>query len=30
VPDLERPRDHLEVLKRDPAWREAPSVSARR
>ncbi|WP_281966463.1 ABC transporter ATP-binding protein [Roseovarius nanhaiticus] len=29
VPDLERPRDHLEVLKRDPAWREAPSVSAR-
>ena len=29
VPDLENPRDHLEVLKRDPAWREAPSVSAR-
>ena len=29
VPDLEHPRDHLEVLKRDPAWREAPSVSAR-
>lgn len=29
VPDLERPRDRLEVLKRDPAWREAPSVSAR-
>ncbi|WP_292284985.1 ABC transporter ATP-binding protein [Marivita sp.] len=29
VPDLERPRDHLEVLKRDPAWRDAPSVSAR-
>jgi peptide/nickel transport system ATP-binding protein len=29
VPDLEHPRDHLEVLKRDPAWRDAPSVSAR-
>lgn len=29
VPDLEHPRDHLDVLKRDPAWREAPSVSAR-
>jgi peptide/nickel transport system ATP-binding protein len=29
VPDLEHPRDHLEVLKRDPAWRETPSVSAR-
>ncbi|MBM2324050.1 MULTISPECIES: ABC transporter ATP-binding protein [Marivita] len=29
VPDLEHPRAHLEVLKRDPAWREAPSVSAR-
>lgn len=29
VPDLEHPRDHLEVLKREPAWREAPSVSAR-
>ncbi|GAW34771.1 oligopeptide transport ATP-binding protein OppD [Roseovarius sp. A-2] len=29
VPDLEHPRDHLEVLRRDPAWREAPSVSAR-
>ncbi|MGJ8605386.1 MAG: ABC transporter ATP-binding protein [Marivita sp.] len=29
VPDLEHPRDHLEVLKRDPAWRKAPSVSAR-
>lgn len=29
VPDLEHPRDHLEVLKRDPAWRVAPSVSAR-
>jgi len=29
VPDLEHPRDHLDVLERDPAWREAPSVSAR-
>ncbi|MFW2586971.1 ABC transporter ATP-binding protein [Sagittula sp. SSi028] len=29
VPDLERPRDRLEVMRRDPAWREAPSVSAR-
>ena len=29
VPDLEHPRDHLEVLKRDPAWRDASSVSAR-
>ena len=29
VPDLENPRDRLEVLKRDPAWIEAPSVSAR-
>lgn len=29
VPDLEHPRDRLEVLQRDPAWREAPSVSAR-
>ena len=29
VPDLEHPRDHLEVLERDPAWRDAPSVSAR-
>lgn len=28
VPDLEHPRAKLEVLKRDPAWREAPSVSA--
>ncbi|MDF0594567.1 ABC transporter ATP-binding protein [Psychromarinibacter halotolerans] len=28
VPDLEHPRDRLEVLQRDPAWREAPSVSA--
>ena len=29
VPDLEHPRDRLESLVRDPAWREAPSVSAR-
>lgn len=29
VPDLENPRDRLEVLQRDPAWMEAPSVSAR-
>ncbi len=29
VPDLEHPRERLEVLVRDPAWREAPSVSAR-
>lgn len=29
VPDLEHPRARLEVLQRDPAWREAPSVSAR-
>lgn len=29
VPDLEHPRERLEVLKRDPAWSEAPSVSAR-
>lgn len=29
VPDLEHPRDHLEVLERDPAWQDAPSVSAR-
>jgi peptide/nickel transport system ATP-binding protein len=29
VPDLEHPRDRLEVLERDPAWRDAPSVSAR-
>jgi peptide/nickel transport system ATP-binding protein len=29
VPDLQHPRDKLEVLKRDPAWRDAPSVSAR-
>jgi len=29
VPDLENPRERLEVLKRDPAWIETPSVSAR-
>ena len=29
VPDLTRPRKRLDVLTRDPAWREAPSVSAR-
>ncbi|MBS8226408.1 ABC transporter ATP-binding protein [Vannielia litorea] len=29
VPDLEHPRERLEVLERDPAWRETPSVSAR-
>jgi peptide/nickel transport system ATP-binding protein len=29
VPNLEYPRDRLDVLKRDPAWRDAPSVSAR-
>jgi peptide/nickel transport system ATP-binding protein len=29
VPDLEHPRDRLDVLVRDPAWRDAPSVSAR-
>ena len=29
VPDLEHPRDRLQVLQRDPAWRDAPSVSAR-
>lgn len=28
VPNLEAPRPRLEVLQRDPAWREAPSVSA--
>lgn len=28
VPNLEHPRDRLDVLKRDPAWRDAPSVSA--
>ncbi|MGR3454314.1 ABC transporter ATP-binding protein [Pseudooceanicola sp.] len=29
VPNLQSPRDRLEVLQRDPTWREAPSVSAR-
>ena len=29
VPNLEAPRERLEVLTRDPAWRDAPSVSAR-
>ena len=29
VPSLQSPRDRLEVLRRDPEWREAPSVSAR-
>jgi len=29
VPNLEHPRDRLDVLERDPAWRDAPSVSAR-
>ena len=29
VPNLETPRARLEVLARDPSWREAPSVSAR-
>ena len=29
VPDLEHPRDRLDVLQRDPAWKDAPSVSAR-
>jgi len=29
VPDLEHPRNRLAVLERDPAWRAAPSVSAR-
>ncbi|WP_172298995.1 ATP-binding cassette domain-containing protein [Pseudoruegeria sp. HB172150] len=28
VPDLTHPRPRLEVLQRDPAWREMPSVSA--
>ncbi|SET49178.1 ABC transporter ATP-binding protein [Oceanicella actignis] len=28
APDLLRPRPRLAVLERDPAWREAPSVSA--
>ncbi|MCK8482549.1 ABC transporter ATP-binding protein [Aliiroseovarius sp. S2029] len=29
LPRLDDPRDRLEVLKRDPAWSEAPSVSGR-
>lgn len=29
LPRLDAPRDHLEVLRRDPAWAEAPSVSGR-
>ena len=29
VPDLEHPRERLDVLVRDPAWSAAPSVSAR-
>ncbi len=29
VPNLQSPRDRLDVLERDPAWRDAPSVSAR-
>ena len=29
VPDLEHPRERLEVLQRDPSWRDAPSASAR-
>jgi len=29
LPRLDAPRDKLEVLKRDPAWSEAPSVSGR-
>jgi peptide/nickel transport system ATP-binding protein len=29
VPDLQNPRPRLDVLERDPAWREAASVSAR-
>ncbi|SFA75509.1 peptide/nickel transport system ATP-binding protein [Poseidonocella pacifica] len=28
VPNLQNPRPRLEVLKRDPAWRDAPSVVA--
>ncbi|MBU2962842.1 ABC transporter ATP-binding protein [Citreicella sp. C3M06] len=28
VPDLQHPRPRLDVLKRDPAWSAAPSVSA--
>jgi len=29
LPRLDAPRDHLEVLRRDPAWSEAASVSGR-
>jgi peptide/nickel transport system ATP-binding protein len=29
VPDLENPRERLDVLQRDPTWTDAPSVSAR-
>lgn len=29
LPRLDAPRDHLEVLRRDPAWSEAPSVNGR-
>ena len=29
LPRLDAPRDRLDVLKRDPAWSEAPSVSGR-
>jgi len=29
LPRLDEPRRHLEVLKRDPAWLDAPSVSGR-
>lgn len=29
LPRLDAPKDRLEVLKRDPAWSEAPSVSGR-
>ena len=29
LPRLNSPREHLEVLQRDPAWSEAPSVSGR-
>ncbi|MGJ8535277.1 MAG: hypothetical protein ACSHYC_24055 [Alphaproteobacteria bacterium] len=27
LPQLDKPREKLEVLKRDPAWRDEPSVS---
>lgn len=29
LPRLDAPRDRLQVLNRDPAWAQAPSVSAR-